>query len=159
MKTLAVTPGRCIGCLNCELACASRDWTEYFPAPSKIKLIFFREGGQVPVACFQCDLAPCLAVCRTKALFRNDTTGVVDVDPERCIGCRMCVMACPFGNVAYSPAGRRAVKCDQCQGEPRCAAACPSKAIEYVADEEAARSRRQDFAAGLKAALNHLKSS
>ena len=154
-KTLLITPSRCIGCLNCELACSSREWSEYFPAPSKIKLIFFKDGGQVPVACFQCDAAPCLAVCRTGALKRNES-GVVDVDPDRCIGCRTCVMACPFGNVVYSQAGKRAVKCDQCDGSPRCAAACPSRAIEFVPDEDAARERRRSFAASLKAALKEI---
>ena len=156
MKTLMITPSRCIGCLNCELACSSRSWTEYFPAPSKINLIFFRDGGQVPVACFQCHEAPCLAVCRTGALHRRPEDGVVDVKPARCIGCRMCVMACPFGNIVYSQAGLRAVKCDQCQGEPRCLAVCPSGAIEFVPDEGSARSRRQSLAAGLKAALKDL---
>lgn len=156
MKTLSISPSRCIGCLNCELACVSRSWSEFFPAPSKINLTFFKEGGQVPVACFQCDSAPCLAVCRTGALYR-DQAGVVDLKAERCIGCRMCVMACPFGNVVYSPAGRRAVKCDQCQGEPRCAAACPSRAIEYLPDEAAVKTRRQALAASLKEALKELE--
>lgn len=152
MKTLMINPSRCIGCLNCELACASRDWPEYFPAPAKINVAFFNDGGQVPVACFQCDSAPCLSVCRTGAL-KRDEHGVIKVKSERCIGCRMCVMTCPFGNVVYSQAAKRAVKCDQCGGEPKCAAACPSRAIEFVPDEGAANRRRRAFAAGLKEAL------
>lgn len=152
MKTLMINPSRCIGCLNCELACSCRDWAEYFPAPSKIKVLFFRGEGQVPVTCFQCDGAPCLSVCRTGALKRNEI-GVVSVDAERCIGCRMCVMACPFGNVVYSQRARRAVKCDQCGGEPRCASVCPSRAIEFVPDERAAAERRRAVAASLKEAL------
>ena len=155
-KTLQITPSRCIGCLNCELACASRDWGEYFPAPARINLVFFRAGGQVPVNCFQCDSAPCLAVCRTRALSRDDATGVVNTAPERCIGCRACVSACPFGNIAYAPAGRRAVKCDLCQGAPRCAAACPSQALEYMAEDEPVRKKRQAFAASLLQALKGL---
>lgn len=153
MKTLLITPSRCIGCLNCELACASRDWAERFPAPSRLGVAFFREGGSVPVTCFQCDNAPCLAVCRTGALARDPETGVVAVKAENCIGCRLCVMACPFGNMAYSPELRRAVKCDQCGGHPRCAAACPSGAIEFVEGGAAALGRRQTFARGLKEAL------
>ncbi len=156
MKTLLITPSRCIGCLNCELACSSRFWGEYFPAPARINLTFFKDGGQVPITCFQCDSAPCASVCRTGALTRDEAGGVLEVNPDRCIGCRMCVMACPFGNVAYSPAGRRAVKCDQCQGQPRCAAACPSRAIEFVPDEAAAKDRRAAFAASLKEALKGL---
>jgi Fe-S-cluster-containing hydrogenase component 2 len=137
------------------MACASRDWAERFPAPSKISVAFFREGGQVPITCFQCDSAPCLSVCKTGALHLN-ARGVVEVAGEKCVGCRMCVMACPFGNVSYSPAMRRAVKCDQCGGLPRCAAACPSRAIEFVPDEETVRERRHSFAKGLKNALKEL---
>lgn len=155
MKTLSVTPSRCIGCLNCELACSARDWAERFPAPAKISVAFFRDGGQVPITCFQCDSAPCLAVCKTGALRRN-TEGVIEVTGENCVGCRACVMACPFGNVVYSPVMKRAIKCDQCGGSPRCAAACPSRAIEFVADGEAVRQRRHNFARGLKEALKEL---
>jgi len=155
-KTLQVNPSRCIGCLNCELACASRDWGEYFPAPARINLVFFRAGGQVPVSCFQCDSAPCLAVCRTGAIGRDEGTGVVTAAPERCIGCRACVSACPFGNMDYAPAGQRAVKCDLCRGEPRCVAACLPKALEYVNEDEMARNKRQAFAASLLTALKGL---
>ena len=156
LKALHITPSRCIGCLNCELACASRDWGEYFPAPARINLVFFRAGGQVPVHCFQCDSAPCLAVCRTGALGRDEATGVVTTNHERCIGCRACVSACPFGNMDYAPAGRRAVKCDLCQGAPRCAAACPSRALEYGPLDEPIRNKRQAFAASFLSALKGL---
>ena len=156
LKTLQVNPSRCLGCLNCELACASRDWGEYFPAPSRINLVFFRAGGQVPVSCFQCDAAPCLAVCRTGALRRDEAGRVVTTVPERCLGCRACVSACPFGNIDYAAAGRRAVKCDLCQGAPRCVASCPSRALEYVAEDETVRNKRQAFAAGLLTALKGL---
>jgi Fe-S-cluster-containing hydrogenase component 2 len=149
-KTIQVTPSRCIGCLNCELACASRDWGQYYPAGSKINLVFFKDGGQVPVTCFQCDEAPCLKVCQTGALARDETTGVISSNPDRCVGCRTCVSVCPFGNINYSKIGRRVEKCDQCQGQPRCAAVCPSGALKYVDDVQAVRSRRRAFAESLR---------
>lgn len=156
MNTLLITPSRCIGCLNCELACGSRLWDEFYPAPSNINLIFFADGGQMPLACFQCDSAPCLAVCQTGALSRPESGGAIEVDKDKCIGCRMCVMACPFGNIAYSRVAGRALKCDQCQGSPRCVAACPSRALEFVADESVAREKRQAVAHSLKNALKDL---
>ncbi|MDR0354443.1 MAG: 4Fe-4S dicluster domain-containing protein [Deltaproteobacteria bacterium] len=152
-KTIHVNPAKCIGCLNCELACASRDWGSYFPAGSKINVVFFRDGGQAPVSCFQCDDAPCLRVCRTGALSRNEATGVISSDPEKCIGCRTCVFVCPFGNIAYSKPGRRVEKCDQCQGAPRCAAICPSGALSYVEEEGQIKSRRRAYAESLKEAF------
>ncbi|MDR1298496.1 MAG: 4Fe-4S dicluster domain-containing protein [Deltaproteobacteria bacterium] len=152
-KTIRVTPSKCVGCLNCELACASRDWGKYFPSGSKINLVFFKDGGQVPLTCFQCDDAPCLKVCRTGALARDEASGVVRSDPEKCIGCRTCVSVCPFGNIAYSRAGRRIEKCDLCQGSPRCAAVCPSGALAYVPDEENLAGKRRAFAESLRQAL------
>ncbi|MDR2338906.1 MAG: 4Fe-4S dicluster domain-containing protein [Deltaproteobacteria bacterium] len=150
-KTLQLSPSRCIGCLNCVLACSSRDWADHYPAPSKINLVFFKDGGQVPITCFQCDNAPCLGVCRTGALERAGS-GVLKVDPTRCVGCRACVAVCPFGNISYSLAGKAATKCDQCEGSPRCALSCPSGAIRYVEDEDIIRERREAFARSLKAA-------
>jgi Fe-S-cluster-containing hydrogenase component 2 len=150
-KAVTVRPSLCIGCLNCELACASRDWGSLWPAPSRISLVFFRDGSRVPLTCFQCDNAPCLSVCRTGALSR-DAQGVVAADPARCIGCRACSAVCPFGNVAYFPAARSAVKCDQCGGAPRCVAACPSGALRYEEDAASVKAKREAFARTLKAA-------
>jgi len=155
-KIIQVHPSRCMGCLNCELACASREWGEYFPAPAKINLVFFKDGGQVPVGCFQCEGAPCMAVCRTGALRREEAGGAVVTVPERCLGCRACVSACPFGSITYAPAGHRAVKCDLCQGEPRCVAACPARALEFAVEDETTRNKRQAFAASLLTALKEL---
>jgi Fe-S-cluster-containing hydrogenase component 2 len=150
-KTIQVTPSKCIGCINCEFACASRDWDKWFPSPTKINLIFFSDGAKIPVTCFQCDNAPCLEVCQTGALSRDDR-GIITSNPARCVGCRACAAVCPFGNITYSQTGQRIVKCDQCDGEPRCAAACPSGALKYVNEEAELKERRNAFAKALKKA-------
>jgi radical SAM protein with 4Fe4S-binding SPASM domain len=62
------------------------------------------------------------------------------------------VAVCPFGNISYSISGKHALKCDQCEGSPRCAGVCPSGAIKYQEDEELTRERREAFARSLKAA-------
>jgi Fe-S-cluster-containing hydrogenase component 2 len=149
-KTLLISPAKCIGCLNCELACASRHWTRQFPAPPRIRLCFFKEGGNVPVTCFQCDSAPCAAVCPSGALSLNAETGVIEHDPKRCLGCRACVLNCPFGHAAYDFKARQVLKCDQCQGSPRCAAACPAKAIEFRTEDQITAERRRNLAQALR---------
>jgi len=54
------------------------------------------------------------------------------VVPDCCVGCGLCVIACPYGTVWYSPDTHKAVKCDLCAGDPACVVACPTGAIEYV---------------------------
>jgi Fe-S-cluster-containing hydrogenase component 2 len=54
------------------------------------------------------------------------------VSDEMCVGCGLCVIACPYGTVWYNPDTHKAVKCDLCAGDPACAKACPTAAIEYV---------------------------
>ena len=65
----------------------------------------------------------------SKAITVND---YAVVDEERCVGCGVCVLACPFGTVHIDAETGRAVKCDLCHGEPACAVACPTQAIELV---------------------------
>jgi Fe-S-cluster-containing dehydrogenase component len=66
------------------------------------------------------------------ALKKNQETGIVDYDQDACIGCRMCVSACPFGNISYDRQAKAVLKCDVCEGAPECALFCPTDAIQWV---------------------------
>ncbi|MBI5499739.1 MAG: 4Fe-4S dicluster domain-containing protein [Deltaproteobacteria bacterium] len=138
-KRLQVTPARCIGCRTCEIACAfshpaaARPGSPQGggPGPTRIRAYPIKppESG-VPVVCLQCDSAACVRVCPTQALQRDDRTGAILVSEDRCILCRACVWACPWGNVGYDE-GRKVIhKCDLCAGDPQCARYCPSRALE-----------------------------
>jgi len=85
----------------------------------------------VPVMCMQCDEACCLKVCPVGAITR-DGQGVVNMNPDKCIVCKMCVSACPLGNISYSPAGKKVFKCDLCGGDPKCVKYCSAGAIQLV---------------------------
>ena len=131
-KTLTITPSRCTACRTCELACSFKHATAAGPGVSRIRAHLFGEGKNQILTCFQCDEAACVKVCPVGALTRNEATGAVEVNRERCIGCGLCSIACPFGHMAHEQKTGVAIKCDLCGGEPACAAFCPTKTLEYV---------------------------
>jgi Fe-S-cluster-containing hydrogenase component 2 len=132
MKTLIVTPSRCTACRTCELACSFRHGRPNRPAVPRIRAFDGgADGKHVVVTCFQCDDAACIRVCPVDALTRSDATEAVVVDDERCIGCGVCTIACPFGQIEIPAPGATAFKCNLCDGDPACAAFCPTKALEW----------------------------
>jgi Fe-S-cluster-containing hydrogenase component 2 len=91
-----------------------------------------------PVVCEHCTHAACAAVCPVDAITRDQETGRVLLDRERCTGCGLCVQHCPLGVIVREPGKKgKAVKCDHCAGAPRCVAACPQGALEWIEREEA----------------------
>jgi dimethyl sulfoxide reductase iron-sulfur subunit len=89
---------KCDGCKACTEACQA---THHLPESFewiKVFEVHDKQGGSffMPRPCFQCESAPCLKVCPVAATFKTKD-GVVLVDQDRCIGCRMCMAACPYG--------------------------------------------------------------
>ena len=157
-REILVRPERCLGCHSCEMACA----VAHTPAKnlagallagqSGLQQIYVEEvdGFKSPVACRHCEDAPCVAICAPHSLHRTEDGLVTNIDRlDQCLGCWMCVMACPFGVIRQDGAKRRAVKCDrECLDEkdiPACVGACPTGALVYsdVATFDAGRRRRQ----------------
>ena len=54
------------------------------------------ERKYVRVSCQQCQDAPCVTVCPTGAAHHDPETGIVTMDPDRCVGCKYCIVACPY---------------------------------------------------------------
>lgn len=155
-KVLMIHPDRCTGCRNCELACSFAHEGEFRPRAARIHVYSWeREGFSVPMMCQQCEDAGCVNVCPTGAMHRVD--GMVVWDEKRCIRCRMCTLACPFGNAVYDARTSQILKCDNCDGEPECVAFCPNKALEYVDDTLATRSKKKAFAARFKESFAEVK--
>ena len=124
------------------------------PKASRIHVYTWeRQGFSVPMMCQQCKDAPCTTVCMPKAMTRNLANGQIDLDASKCIGCKMCVQACPFGNASWDFLGSEILKCDTCGGDPACARICPTHALEWVEDTIAAQSRKRAFATKLKNAF------
>ncbi len=136
-KQLKISSEKCTGCKGCELACSFANEKELNPSRSRIAAITFLEG-RYPLpynfvsTCRQCADAPCLTVCPVTAISRmKDPTKRVVVDHDQCIGCGKCVGACPFGAMLFAGETQKAFKCELCDGNPACAAICPSGAIVY----------------------------
>ncbi|WP_326909936.1 4Fe-4S dicluster domain-containing protein [Sedimentibacter sp. MB31-C6] len=131
-KGIVISPDKCTGCRTCELVCSFTKNDTFNPKDSAISVQFFDEVGiQVPMTCLQCDEPHCMTVCTVNALTKDEETGIVHYDSEKCIGCKLCVSACPFGNMTYSSRLKKVVKCDLCDGYPQCVKLCPSGALEY----------------------------
>jgi carbon-monoxide dehydrogenase iron sulfur subunit len=131
-QLFTVNISNCIACGKCELACAFAHAKNGVPAKSRIHVTRRGVEAGTPVVCFQCDEAACVTACPVEALVRNASTGAIDVLYDRCIGCRMCVAACPFGNMHFDEQHKSVQKCDLCGGNPKCVPFCPTKAIDYI---------------------------
>jgi Fe-S-cluster-containing hydrogenase component 2 len=62
-------------------------------------------------------------------------TGAKVVSWERCTGCKLCTIACPYGTIFLDLDAHKAFKCNYCGGDPACARACPTAAIEWIEAE------------------------
>lgn len=173
MKSVIVHPERCVGCMQCMPACAT--------AHSKAKDLFLATlerprprprvhvgagpaGEGFPNRCRHCDPAPCALACLPGAIRRDAATGTVLIDPDICINCGSCAMACPFGVIRYHtdnaapPDKVVAIKCDNCLERqdrgliPACAEACRSGALTFEESDQALKRRTDQVAASTIAA-------
>ena len=135
-RFILTDPEKCIGCRTCEVACMMSHQSSATPEAftSRIRVV---KGGTftTAVGCHQCEDAPCANVCPTGAIHR--AAGAWLVEQARCIGCKSCMVACPFGAMQVRVVEDRvqALKCDLCahrEGGPACVEACPTHALRCI---------------------------
>lgn len=136
---IIVDLNRCIGCHGCEVVCKNENnvalgeyWNKvidcgpYGDYPD-IEMYF------LPMMCQQCEEAPCVAVCPTGASYRNEDN-IVLIDTDACIGCQLCMTACPYGARSYNATANVVHKCTLCSHlpdddrEPMCVRTCSAGA-------------------------------
>ncbi len=96
--------------------------------------------------CLQCDNAACVRVCPVGAITRNEGTGAMVINQIKCIKCKMCIHACPFGSTGYDSVNSTIIKCDLCGGDPQCAKNCASGAIVFREGNTANLSKKKIIA-------------
>jgi len=152
-KVLKIDYEKCTGCRLCELVCSVKHDRVSNPMRSRIRVIKWEsEGIYVPMACQQCEDAPCVAACPAKALTRNAELGHVEIDYDACIGCRTCVSVCPFGAMHFNARDRKVFKCDLCDGDPQCVRFCEVQALTYVPVADLGLNKGREAARRLHAA-------
>lgn len=141
---------KCTGCKACQVACKDKS---SLPVGVRWRRVFQYEGGEwvkqngqmvpsnvyayaVSSACAHCEKPICMEVCPTSAITKRED-GIVLINADRCIGCRYCSWACPYGAPQFNEELNVMTKCDMChdlvdKGErPACVESCPYRAMDF----------------------------
>ena len=179
---LVIDLDTCVGCQACATSC--KEWNAGgYSAPlgdvdpygadphgawlNRVHAFDVGEGASsrtvhFPRSCLHCETPACVTVCPTGASYKRDEDGIVLVDPDLCIGCKLCSWACPYGAREYDYADGTMKKCTLCVDRiynehlqvedrvPACVRACPTGARHFgdLGDADSAVSRLVDERGG-----------
>lgn len=143
-RILFIDYAECTGCRMCVMACSLEKTGTFNPARSRINVVRWeKEGIMVPIVCSQCEDPICIPCCPVDAISKNEMSGTVTIDAQVCIGCKVCIMVCPFGSIAMDPVEEKIIKCDLCNGYPKCVNVCETGAIQYIGYNKGIATRRR----------------
>lgn len=166
---LVIDCDRCIGCHSCEVACKNENGVALGEYWNRVWQIgphgTFPDLEQywLPTQCQQCENPSCVRVCPTGASYIDEATGMVLIDKEKCIGCKYCMMACPYGVRSWNAVERKVEKCTLCGQltsaglEPACVAACCANARFYGDLDDPESTAAKHLAATDEAAIHQVK--
>jgi Fe-S-cluster-containing dehydrogenase component len=167
---LVIDLDTCVGCHACAVNCKEwntggeagilPDYDKYGERPDGVwfnRIHSYETGSDgssrtvhFPRSCLHCENPLCVTVCPTGASFKRAEDGIVLIDPDLCIGCKLCAWACPYGARELDEQSGVMRKCTLCidriyneslpeaEREPACVATCPAKARHFgdLADPE-----------------------
>ncbi len=156
----------CVGCHACAVAC--KEWNDggefgplqdenpygkeplgvWFNRVHTYEVESMNKSGppmtvHFPRSCLHCETPDCVTVCPTGASYKRAEDGIVLVDEDKCIGCKLCSWACPYGAREYSDGRGVMQKCtlcvdriynesfDEVDRQPACVMACPTRARHF----------------------------
>ena len=133
---------KCVGCTECEVAChkinAVPEAQARLYVQNKTDPATPMEKRYVRVSCQQCEDAPCVNVCPTKACHRDEKTGIVTMNADDCIACKYCIVACPYDVRFINHETKAAENCNFCfntnfakKQDPACVQSCKYKALVF----------------------------
>ena len=166
-KVITVDVSRCSGCMNCQLACkdehCGNTWLPYSQAQPEIGQFWLKVQEHtcgsvpkvrmhyIPTLCNHCKNAPCIKHAENGAVYRRDD-GLIIIDPEKAVGQKSLVDACPYGVIYWNEEMKLPQKCTGCAhlldngyALPRCVEACPTDALQFGEEEDL-----MDFIEGAK---------
>ena len=130
---LLIDASKCTGCSACSIACSQYNQVDIELNYNRLE--FVEKGTYpnvtmqvVPLQCMHCENPPCVTVCPTQASYVRDD-GIVAIDPDKCIGCKYCMTACPY-DARQLNHDRIPEKCRWCHevleagDQPACSATC-----------------------------------
>jgi Fe-S-cluster-containing dehydrogenase component len=158
-KTLAIDLDRCIGCYTCEVSCKQENGVALGLSWNKVLTV--GPSGRypdvqmyfLPTMCQECEDPPCVKTCPTGASYKRPD-GIVLIDKAKCIGCQLCMKACPYGARSFNTETKVVEKCTLCLhlqeagDKPACVKSCVAKA-RFFGDADDPNS---DVSKALKAA-------
>lgn len=137
-KSILLDPTKCTGCRDCETACSVKRTGQDNQLLSCIRIVNDDQvkGFFLPILCQHCSEPPCRDVCPQEAIYRDPKLNRVAIDHQRCVGCKMCFSACPFGAMNFDSIRATAFKCDLCGGDPACTRVCEAGALRFVRSDQ-----------------------